>query len=45
MISTAALLYLFLANPLAAQSLVNGQGDAETVDLIALQLEGSAVIS
>ena len=39
-----ALLLLFLTDPLAAQSLVNGETDAETVDLIALRLESSASI-
>ena len=40
----AALLFLFLTDPLAAQSLVNGERDAETVDLIALRLESGASI-
>ena len=39
-----ALLSFFLTDPLAAQSQVNGQGDAETVDLIALRLESGAAI-
>ena len=40
----AALLFFFQEDPLAAQSLVNGQGDAGTVDLIAFQLESGAAI-
>ena len=40
----AALLSFFLTDPLAAQSQANGQGDAETVDLIALRLESGAAI-
>ena len=40
----AALLFLLLTDPLAAQSLVNPQGDAETVDLIALRLGSGAAI-
>ncbi len=40
----AALLFLFLTDPLAAQSLVNGEGDTELVDLIALRLESGAAI-
>ena len=39
-----ALLSFFLTDPLAAQSQVNGQGEAETVDLIALRLESGAAI-
>ena len=39
-----ALLSFFLTDPLAAQSQVNGQRDAETVDLIALRLESGAAI-
>lgn len=43
-VSAAALIFLFLPDPLAAQGLVTGKGDAETVDLIALRLEAGAVI-
>ena len=39
-----ALLFFFLTDPLAAQGLVNGEGGAETVDLIALRLESGAAI-
>jgi hypothetical protein len=39
-----ALVFLFLADPLAAQSLVAGGGDGELVDLIAFRLESGASI-
>ena len=40
----AALLFFFLTDSLAAQGLVNGEGGAETLDLIALQLESGYAI-
>ena len=40
----AALFFFFLTDSLAAQGLVNGEGRAETVDLIALRLESGAAI-
>ena len=40
----AALLFFFLTDPLAAQSPVNSEGEAETVDLIAFRLESGAAI-
>ena len=40
----AVLLFLFLTDTLTAQDLVTGEGDPETVDLIALRLESGAAI-
>ena len=40
----AVLLFVFLTDTLTAQDLVTGEGDPETVDLIALRLEGGAAI-
>ena len=39
-----ALLFLFVASPLTAQTPVNGGGETELVDLIALRLESGAAI-